>query len=94
MDRSDEFDPKLRDEASTKDSGRRAGDIFGLDDAVVPKSPEDPTAESDPESAAKRRERIRIGDEERAFNRTSERSSGGKSIDTGTGGSGTQVREE
>jgi hypothetical protein len=94
MDRSDEFDPRLRHEASTHDSERRAGDILGLGDAVVPKSPEDPAAESDPESAAKRRARIQSGDEERAFNRTSGRSPGATSTDTGSGGSGTQVREE
>ena len=50
----------------------RAGDILGLADAVVPKSPEDPFPAHDPESAARRRERIRSGDEEGAFSRTPE----------------------
>jgi hypothetical protein len=66
MDRSDEFDPSLRDGESATSRERRAG----LADAVVPKSSGDPSAVHDPESAARRRERIRSGDEEGAFSRT------------------------
>jgi hypothetical protein len=76
MDRRDEFDPSLREgEPSTSREGR-AGDILGLADAVIPKSPGDPSAAHDPESAARRRERIRSGDEEGAFSRTPERTPG------------------
>jgi hypothetical protein len=70
MDRSDEFDPSLRDGESPTSRERRAGDNLGLPDAVVPKSSGDPSAAHDPESAARRRERIRSGDEEGAFSRT------------------------
>ena len=64
MDRSDEFDPSLREGESPTSRKGRAGDILGLADAVVPKSPGDPFPAHDPESAARRRERIRSGDEE------------------------------
>jgi hypothetical protein len=74
MDRSDEFDPSLREGESPTSRKGRAGDILGLADAVVPKSPEDPfpAPPHDPESATMRRERIRSGDEEGAFSRTPE----------------------
>ena len=71
MDRSDEFDPSLREGESAPGPEGRAGDTLGLADAVVRKSPEDPSAVHDPESAARRRERIRSGDEEGAFSRAS-----------------------
>jgi len=69
MDRSDEFDPRLREGDAPGPEGR-AGDILGLADVVVRKSPGDPPAAHDPESAARRRDRIRSGDEEGAFSRT------------------------
>ena len=76
MDRSDEFDPSLREGESPASRKGRAGDILGLADAVVPKSPGDPFPAHDPESAARRRERIPSGDEEGAFSRTPERTPG------------------
>ena len=76
MDRSDEFDPSLREGESPTSRKGRAGDTLGVADAVIPKSPGDPFPAHDPESATKRRERIRSGDEEGAFSRTPEQTPG------------------
>jgi len=76
MDRSDEFDPSLREGESPTSREGRGGDILGLADAVVPKSPVDPFPANDPESASRRRERTRSGDEEAAFSRTPEQTPG------------------
>ena len=89
MDRSDEFDPSLREGESPTSRKGRAGDILGLADAVVPKSPEDPFPAHDPESAARRRERIRSGDEEGASSRTPEQT--GATESKWRGGSGTDI---
>ena len=82
MDRSDEFDRDSRDV-------ERTGDVLGLSGAAVPKSPDDPSAERDPEAVAKRRERIRSGDEEGGAGRTPARTAGATSIDTEKDGTGT-----
>ena len=94
MDRRDEFDRNVEnDEPATDERSTRGGDILGLGD-VVPESAGDPSGADDPESATRRRERALRGDEERAFARTPERTSGATSIDMGAGGSGTQIDED
>jgi hypothetical protein len=94
MDRSDEFD---RDRASgdrsaeqIRGSEERTGDVLGLGGAVVPKAPGDPSADNDPESIAKRRDRLGREAEEGSEVRT-DRSSGATGIDMGAGGSGTDI---
>ena len=76
MDRSDEFDPSLREGESPTSRKVRAGDSLGLADAVVPNSAGDPFPAHDPESATRRRQRIRSGDEEGAFSQTPEQTPG------------------
>jgi hypothetical protein len=84
MDRRDEFDRDLGDV-------ERTGDILGLGGAPVPKSPDDPSAEQDPEAVAKRRKRVRTGDDEGVSGRAPERTTGATAIDLGAGGTGTDV---
>jgi hypothetical protein len=83
MDRSDEYD---REE--------RTGDILGLGAGPVPKSPGDPSTEPDPESAGKRRERVRSTDDEGPNRRTPQPTPGATGIDMGAGGTGTDVSGE
>lgn len=90
MDRSDEFDREPGPAERVQGSEERTGDILGLGGAAVPKAAGDPSAEHDPESVAKRRDRMREeGDE--ASGVTVDRSSGATGIDMGAGGSGTGV---
>ena len=89
MDRSDEFDPDLRPAERVEGNEERTGDVLGLGGAVA-KAPGDPSADQDPESAARRRSRMRgEGDEESAP--AADRSAGATGIDMGAGGSGTGV---
>ena len=63
MDRSDDYNRDERDVERVKGRGAR-GDILGLGDEPVPEAPGYPSAEYDPEAVAKRRERVRIADDE------------------------------
>ena len=97
MDRSDEFDRDLpaaeranRGTEQMRGNEERAGDVLGLGGAPVPKAPGDPSADKDPESVARRRDRLQRENEERT-EVTSDRSSGATGIDMGAGGSGTDI---
>jgi hypothetical protein len=93
MDRYDEKKDQ-RDENDVE----RTGDVLGLGGAAVPKSPGDPTASADAESAARRRERAREDEEadSLAANREDpyQRTPGATGIDMGAGGRGTDVSGE
>ena len=65
--------------------------ILGLGGAPVPKEPSDPTTENDPESVARRRERMREGLEEHAATETANDHTGATGIDMGAGGQGTDL---
>ena len=90
MDRYDE--KRERDDA---DDMNRTGDVLGLGGGAVPKAADDPTASSDPESVARRRERA-LEDEMRSSNREDpyRQSPGATGIDMGAGGRGTDVSGE
>ena len=93
MDRSDEFDREPRPADRVEGNEERTGDVLGLGGAVVPKAAGDPSAEQDPESVAKRRDRMR-GEGDEGSGVTADRSSGATGIDMGAGGSGTGVSGE
>jgi len=66
--------------------------ILGLGGAPVPKSPDDPTTEHDPESVARRRSRMREGTDEPVQTEDPDRQrSGATGIDMGSGGQGTHL---
>ena len=75
-----------------RQSGReeRTGDILGLGSGPVPKSADDPSTEYDPESVAKRRDRLRSSGDEGVSGGT-DRSSGATGVDMGAGGTGTDL---
>ena len=75
------------------DREERTGDILGLAGAPVPKSPDDPSTEYDPESVAKRRDRILDSAGEGVSGRSG-RSAGATGVDMGSGGTGTDVSGE
>lgn len=80
------------DEKRDKDEPSRVGDTLGLGDAVVPKSPDDPTASEDPASVRRRRERMSGDDDVASNNGTRDRGhSGATGIDMGSGGEGTDI---
>jgi hypothetical protein len=96
MDRSDEIKRNVSDVESgvvTSTDDERTGDVLGLSGAPVPKLPGDPSAESDPESVAQRRARMRSGEDEGVASTGADRSSGATGIDMGAGGTGTGVSE-
>ena len=67
--------------------------ILGLGGAPVPKEPGDPSAENDPESVARRRSRMRGGEDETVQTEEPDRQrSGATGIDMGSGGQGTDIR--
>jgi hypothetical protein len=69
--------------------------ILGLGGAPVPKEPTDPSAENDPESVARRRSRMREGDDEHVQTEALDRQhSGATGIDMGAGGQGTDVSRD
>ena len=65
MDRSDDYNRDERDVERVKGRGER-GDILGLggEPEPVPGAPDYSSADYDPEAVAKRRERVRIADDE------------------------------
>jgi hypothetical protein len=66
--------------------------VLGLGGTPVPKSPADPTTEYDAESVAKRRARLRDGEEEDQADRTEvDDHHGATGIDMGAGGHGTDL---
>jgi hypothetical protein len=93
MDRSDELDRDTPDVERATAREERTGDILGLSNTEVPKSPDDPSAaaEPDPEAVAKRRERILDVEDEGGSGRSADRSAGATGIDRGAGGTGTDV---
>lgn len=77
--------------ADEKDDKITSG-ILGLGGAPVPKSPDDPTADDDPESVARRRARMREDADEPVQTEDPDRQrSGATGIDMGAGGQGTHV---
>lgn len=69
--------------------------ILGLGGAPVPKSPDDPVTEHDPESEARRRARMREGATERIQREDPDRQrSGATGIDMGAGGQGTHINAD
>ena len=66
--------------------------ILGLGGASVPKEPGDPTTEHDPESVARRRARMREGEDETTSTEDPDRQrSCATGIDMGSGGQGTHI---
>lgn len=74
---------------SDADETHRAGDVLGLGSAV-PKAPGDPVTDFDEESVARRRARVREGEEAESGTELP-RGSGATGIDMGAGGEGTDV---
>jgi hypothetical protein len=68
----------------------RPGDVLGIADTPVPKSPSDPVTEFDEASIARRRARA-AGAEDTPGATDMPRGSGATGIDMGSGGSGTDV---
>ena len=64
MDRTDEYNRDERDVEHVKSRDERVGDILGLGGGPEPTAPADPSADHDPEGVAKRRDRVRIADNE------------------------------
>ncbi len=91
MDRYDEMKDR-HDEDETVDV-ERTGDVLGLGGVVVPKAPGDPSAEHDPESVARRRERALEDTETLSDNRDDpyKQTPGATGIDMGAGGRGTDI---
>ncbi len=87
----DRYDEKKDHTDEVPDSPRK-GDVLGLGGSPVPKEPGDPTAEHDPESAAKRRARAREEESRSTPREPSETEGGAASIDMGAGGEGNLVR--
>jgi hypothetical protein len=95
MDPLDEQKPVSDENVEPVSDEPRKGDVLGLSGSEVPKTPEDPSTEYDPESVTRGRERARAGDmlglAEQGDEPTRNAASG---IDKGSGGSGTDVSEE
>lgn len=73
---------------SDADEAQRQGDILGIGDVV--KSPGDPVTDFDEESVARRRARLREGEQAESGTELP-RGSGATGIDMGAGGEGTDV---
>ena len=73
-----------------KDELDRPGDVLGIANAPVTKSPTDPVTEFDEESIARRRARA-SGAEDVSGATDMPRGAGATGIDMGSGGSGTDV---
>ena len=88
MDRYDE-----RRSVNDTDETGREGDVIGLGDSTVPKSPTDSNTSYDPESVRRRRERASGSDEESGVRHEDpdRQRSGATGIDMGSGGQGTHV---
>jgi len=69
----------------------REGDVLGLGGAAVPKSPDDPHTEYDPESIHKRQRRASGEVEPTLHDDNLEHGAGATGIDMGGGGAGTDV---
>lgn len=92
MDRSDER--KERTQADEVES--REGDVLGLGGTDVPKAPGDPSAEHDPESIRRRRERAMGPESDPRVPRDDpyQQGKGAAGIDMGAGGRGTDIEPE
>jgi hypothetical protein len=88
----DRFDEK-RDRDEVDETVERApGDVLGLGGSAVPKEPGDPTTSDDPDSVARRRQRMREDDTTGAPAEDGDRQrSGATGIDMGSGGQGTHL---
>jgi len=84
-------DNNKADEETTREATAGAGTgILGLGGAPVPKSPLDPSASDDLDSARRRRERM-LDEERAAAEGVADRHAGAAGIDMGSGGEGTDV---
>ena len=88
MDRYDES--KTVSDTDEESSAERSADILGLGGSPVPKMPGDPSASDDPESARRRRERLRSSEESPARSEEGDQH-GATGIDMGAGGQGTDL---
>jgi len=77
--------------ASGESATTREGDILGLGNSAVPKTPGDPTTQYDAESVRHRRERVTSAAEEDERGRDLDHGAGATGIDMGSGGGGTDV---
>lgn len=73
------------------DDDRITSGILGLGGAPVPKDASDATTAYDEESIAKRRARLREGEEEALAEDTERTGPGATGIDMGAGGEGTDI---
>jgi hypothetical protein len=74
------------------DDDKITSGILGLGGAPVPKTADDPVTEHDPDAAARRRARMREGEEEGVLaENTDEHHAGATGIDMGAGGHGTDL---
>jgi hypothetical protein len=80
-------------DAEESPSQSQSGDVLGLGGSPVPKMPGDPSASSDPESARRRRERMREDEQPLSQEEGEHQHSGATGIDMGAGGQGTDVTE-
>ena len=87
MDRHDE----AKNVDTTDADETRTGEVLGLGGSPVPKMPGDPSASSDPASAARRRERMRSEEEAAPREDPDLHHKGATGIDMGSGGEGTDV---
>ena len=89
MDRYDEKKDRM-----DSDEMARTGDVLGLGGSAVPKMPGDPSASNDPDSIARRRERMHEDDTLTQHEDPYKQSPGATGIDMGAGGRGTDVSGE
>jgi hypothetical protein len=91
MDRADE--KRDRNDADEVD---RTGDVLGLGGSTVPKTPGDPSASTDPESARRRRARGMDTEDDPHVDRDDpyKPGKGAAGIDMGAAGRGTDIEPE
>jgi hypothetical protein len=92
MARLDEQKPVTDENVEPVSDEPRKGDVLGLSGSEVPKTPEDPSTESDSESTTQPPERARVGDMLGLAEQSEEltQNAGATGIDKGSGGSGTE----
>ena len=86
----DDDNNKDNEETTPEGTAGAGTGILGLGGTVVPKSPLDPSASDDVDSAHRRRERM-LDSERTAAEVAADRHSGAAGIDMGSGGEGTDV---
>ena len=88
-------DAEIRRKDERRRDDERQGDVLGLTGTEVPKSPDDPSTEYDPQSVAQRRQRAAEAGEPGVAERDeAEPRKGATGIDMGAGGTGTGVKRD